>query len=320
MQGRTIKIHLVEGTPNGVTTVEIIASWTGQVILAPQAKVAELAKRPEVQRSGVYILVGDDPDNPGKEQVYVGESDNVLSRLKQHIANGTKEFWNRSIIVVSKDEHLTKSLIRYLESRLIQVIGQARRATLDNGTAPERPKLPESDKADMEYFLEQIQMLLPVLGFTFILPIPAVQTPSVTPLQGSIDSSSPRSDSPVFEMGISGAAATAQEIAGEFVVLRGSTAQGQNADSLSRSYVELRRQLSETGKLKSVDNGTGSLIFGENVSFKSPSAAASVVAGSNQNGRITWKVEGQTYKAWQQAQIDAQGATVIDGVDDHNSQ
>ncbi len=318
MRGRTIKIHLVEGTPSDVMTVEIISSWTGQIILAPQAKVVELAKRPEVQRSGVYILVGDDLNNPGREQVYIGESENVLNRLKQHVTGGAKEFWNRSIIIVSKDEHLTKSLIRYLESRLIQIVSQARRATLDNGAMPDCPKLPESDVADMEYFLEQIQMLLPVLGFTFILPVPTVRTLSVTPLQGSIDFPSQKSDSPVFKMGISGAAAKAKEIAGEFVVLKGSTAQREDADSLSRSYAELRRQLSETGKLKLTDNGAGLRIFEEDVSFKSPSAAASVVAGTNQNGRITWKIEGeqQTYKDWQQAQIDAQSVSVADGRND----
>lgn len=232
-----------------MTTAEIIALWIGKVILAPRTRLAELAKRPEVQRSGIYILVGDDPDSPGREQVYVGESNNVLGRLKQHNNDGAKEFWNRSIIVVSKDEHLTKSLIRYLESCLIQIVKQARRATSNNGTAPEHPKLPESDVADMEYFLEQIQMLLPVLGFTFVLPVPAVQAPSVTPLQSSIVFPPQKLDSPVFETSIAGAEAKAREVRGEFTVFKGSTARVENLSALARGYIELRRQLSETGKL-----------------------------------------------------------------------
>ena len=313
MLGRTIKIHLVRGTPNDVTTAEINASWTGKIVLAPRARIAELAQRPEVQRSGVYILVGDDPNSPSKEQVYVGESDNTLTRLKQHISDPNKIFWERTIIIVSKDEHLTKSLVKYLESRLIEIIGQARRATLTNDKTPPLPPLPESDIADMEYFLAQVQMLLPVLGFTFILPAPEVQglqaasatTPAVTPQL---------TDSPEFTMSVTTAAARAREINGEFVVLKGSTANDENPAALSQSNIQLRKQLVEDKKLLQ-DNATGLWVFTENVPFRSTSAAASVVAGSNKNGLITWFVAGAklTYGGWQSAKIIDSSAASIDG-------
>ncbi len=315
MAGRTIKIHLVEGTPNDVVVAEINASWTGKVFLAPQTKLAGLAKQPEVQRSGVYILVGDDPNNLGREKVYVGESDNVLDRLHQHIKSGAKEFWNRSIIIVGKDGVLNKALIRYLESRLIETVRLARRATLDNSTGPLTPKLAQSDIDDMEYFLEQIQMLLPVLGFSFILPVPTstAQNSPITPLQGTINFGSQQANSPVFEMSNKGAVATAQEVGGELFVIKGSAARKETTKALSQGYAELRRQLLKTGRL--VDDGAGFLVFREDVLFSSTSAAASVVAGSNLNGPITWRVQGeqQNYKQWQQAQIDAQNATATDG-------
>ena len=309
MPGRTIKIHLVEGTPNDVMVAEINVSWTGKVFLAPQTKLAGLVKQPEVQHSGVYILVGEDPDNLGREKVYVGESDNVLDRLHQHVKSGAKEFWNRSIVIVGKDGVLNKALIRYLESRLIEIIRSARRATLDNSTGPLTPRLAPSDIDDMEYFLEQIQMLLPVLGFTFILPIPmsAVQNSPIASLQGVINFGPQPSNSPVLEMVNKSAKATAQEVAGEFFVIRGSTAQRDAAKALSQGYADLRRQLIATNRL--IDDGTGLLLFQEDVLFSSTSAAASVVAGSNLNGRITWKVKGepQTYKDWQERQIGVNG-------------
>lgn len=319
MLGRTIKIHLIEGTPNDIATAEIIASWTGKVFLVPQAKIITLAKQIEVRRAGVYILVGDDPKYPGKEKVYVGESDNVLQRLKQHNDSETKDFWSRTIIIVSKDENLTKSLIRYLESRLIGIIRQAGRATLDNGTNPESPKLPQSDVADMEYFLTQIQMLLPILGFTFVVPsqISAVQSSSVAPQQGSINFL-PQQALPVFEMSVTGVMATMQETGGEFIVLKGSTAKEKAYPALSRGYAELRRQLFDAGKLAL--STTGFWIFQEDVPFKSLSAAASVVAGSNLNGLITWKVKGtpETYKVWQTA-MSTQSMDSVDGTSDSSS-
>lgn len=303
MKGRTIKIHLVEGTPNDIMTAEIVAAWTGKVILAPRTKLAELARRPEVQRAGVYILVGDDPDYPAKEQVYIGESEDVLTRLKQHNKSESKDFWDHTLIVVSKDEHLTKSLVRYLESRLIQIIKQARRATLNNGAAPECPKLPESDIADMEYFLAQIQMLLPVLGFSFILPspvIPTLQAISV-PIAQEVAPLSLQG-SPVFHMKTVGVEAYAQEIGSEFVVFKSSTAKSVSAPALGRSYAEVRQRLFKEGRLA---DGGDFWVFADNVPFSSSSAAASVVAGANRSGPATWQIQGteQTYGQWQEAQL-----------------
>ncbi|MEL6164777.1 MAG: GIY-YIG nuclease family protein, partial [Cyanobacteria bacterium J06628_3] len=171
MKGKTIRIFLVEGTPNSILTAEII-NWTGKVIVAPRSQLPELATRNEAKRTGVYILAGEDPENSIKERIYIGESDNVFKRLTDHNKDDNKEFWTRTVLIISKDENLTKSHIRYLESKLIQLAQQARRGTINNSTAPETPSLPESDTADMEFFLSQVQMLLPVLGFTFALPVP----------------------------------------------------------------------------------------------------------------------------------------------------
>ena len=41
----------------------------------------QLSKREEVRRTGVYLLVGPDPDDSSRQLVYIGETDNVLKRL-----------------------------------------------------------------------------------------------------------------------------------------------------------------------------------------------------------------------------------------------
>lgn len=108
-------------------TAEII-NWTGKTIVAPRSKLSDLAKREETKRAGIYLLVGDDPENLSKKRVYVGESDNVFERLKNHQKDVTKDFWTQTVLVISKDENLTKSHVRYLESRLIELISKAKRA------------------------------------------------------------------------------------------------------------------------------------------------------------------------------------------------
>lgn len=52
MKGKTIRIYLVDGEPTGILTAEII-NWTGKVLVAPRSQLADLAKRPEVKRTGV---------------------------------------------------------------------------------------------------------------------------------------------------------------------------------------------------------------------------------------------------------------------------
>src|SRR6185437_12543140 len=110
-------------------------------------------------------LVGSDSTVPQRLKVYVGEGDSVSDRLKKHGADPTKDFFDRLCIVVSKDENLTKAHARYLESRFLDIIKAAGRATLANGNEPAFDLLPESDRADMEGFIAQVRLVLPVLGF-----------------------------------------------------------------------------------------------------------------------------------------------------------
>jgi hypothetical protein len=298
MKGKTIRIYLVDGTPNGVLTAEII-NWTGKTVVAPRSLLVDLAQREEAKRTGVYCLVGPDPDNPGKDRVYIGEGDSVLTRITAHDSDETKDFWTRVVLVISKDQNLTKAHVRYLESRLIQMVQLADRASLANGTAPAPLALPEPDVADMEHFLDQIQMVFPVLGFGFLRPKPIVSLPGQP--GGDAD------ESPVFVMNQVGACAKARETAGQFVVMKGSTARKQGVPSWT-SYKPLRDQLVQDGKL--VDGADSQYyVFAEDVAFSSPSAAAAIIRAGNANGRLEWRAEGtgQTYQDWYEDRLKAAG-------------
>lgn len=58
--GRQIRIFLVDGTPGGLLTAEIM-NWTGHVVAAPRSDLAALRKRHEAARTGVYVLLGEAP-------------------------------------------------------------------------------------------------------------------------------------------------------------------------------------------------------------------------------------------------------------------
>ncbi|MFN3194225.1 MAG: DUF4357 domain-containing protein [Aureliella sp.] len=107
----------------------------------------------------------------------------------------------------------------------------------------------------------------------------------------------------MFEYSSGEASAKAQEIEGEFVVLKGSTALATPKDSWT-SYRGQRDQLVAEKKLVSVSDKP-LLLFAEDVPLKSPSAGAAVVNAGNVNGRTAWKVSEtkQTYADWHQLQL-----------------
>lgn len=296
MRGRTVRIYLADGVPGGIITAEIM-NWTGKVTVSPRSRLSDLSTRDDVNRTGIYVLSGENPSNPSQEYIYIGESDNVWKRLVNHTSDTSKDFWQRTIVVTSKDQNLTKGHIRYLESRLIQIAAQAQRAQLANGTNPEPSILPESDVADMEYFLEQIQILLPVLGFSFASSVPSFPEVSSSPKINGVES-------PIFVMNYAGIIAKAREVNGEFVVFAASTARKHATPSLSESHLQIREELLADGKLADSPNPEYWVVT-QNLPFTSPSTAASVVGGASLNGRRIWKVDGtdQTYAVWQESQL-----------------
>jgi hypothetical protein len=249
-------------------------------------------------RTGVYFLTGDDPAQPGRVRVYIGEGDNVIDRLKSHAKDESKEFWTHATIVTSKDTNLTKAHVRYLESRLVELAKAADRANVANGNEPSPKHLPEGDAADMEFFITQLQVVLPVLGMDFLRPKVTLARPQVTetaPVSEGLQL--------VLQNKKHGVTAEAVEDGGEVTVLAGSLATAKE-DFISNTYGSVRKGLIDSGVLKVA--GPGSLYeFTENVPFRSPSEAAAVVLNRNSNGRTEWKVKatGQTLKEWQESQL-----------------
>ena len=298
--GKSIRLFLADGTPGGLLTAEIM-NWTGHVVAAPRSDLAALLKRPEASRTGIYILLGEDPEGLSDSLAYIGEGDDVSKRLYHHSRpedQGGKDFWDRAIVLTSKDTNLTKAHARYLESRLITLAQLARRARLTNGTAPSPLPLPEADASDMEHYIAQAKIVLPVLGVNLFRAATRTVAPSGAM---DVDSTEKDSSSPVFELQLmkEEIVATAQEIDGEFTVFEGSHARTSWVGT-SNGYQNLREKLVRDGTLvMTLDGATVS--FTRDQVFASPSAAAAVVFGRNANGRTKWRIAetGVSYGDWQ---------------------
>ncbi|MBP6822156.1 MAG: GIY-YIG nuclease family protein [Acidobacteria bacterium] len=278
MPAATIKMFLPDGDAKGLRIAEIM-NWTGKAVAAPRTDLDALFQREETKQTGIYILTGINPDS-GKAEAYIGEAEVIRDRLKQHQG---REFWNNVFLFVSKDENLTKSHVKYLEGRLIEQANSAGRTALTN-SKNSGAKLPESDRADMEAFLERIHQLLPVLGSDLLIPI----VTSKSDTQGELG---------ILTCEIKGLIAKGQVVPNGFVIHRGSQAVLNDRPSAERQHpyvVSLRKSLIADGSLIGRNDH---LTFTKDIEFTSPSAAASVVHGGGANGLIQWKDEdGRTLK------------------------
>lgn len=283
-RGTTIKIFLIDGTPTGLRTGEVI-NWTLRAVAAPRSRLGGLRDRQESQQPGVYVLWGPDPDTPGRQFVYVGEGDPVWPRLLDHQQH--KDFWTDLVVIASTSDALNKAHIQYLEARLIEQIRNAGIARLENTQNPTLPSLSESDRSDVENLLDRIELLIGALG------LPIFRVPYLSTEGGR--------KAPRFIL--KGPKTNAQgELRTEtFVVLRGSLARRDEVESFPETYRLWRQRLLQEGKL--IERGS-QLEAAMDIEFTSPSAAAATMMGRSANGLIEWKTDkGVLLKDWQAEQL-----------------
>ena len=278
----SIRIFLAEGVPEGLRIVEK-SNWTGRAVVAGRTQLGEALARDELNQPGVYVLTG--PAEEGAPRLYVGEADVLRERLRQHVAG--KDFWTRFVAFTSTNEGLNKAHVRYLESRLVELAKTANQWSLDNSTAPSPPPLSEPDRADAEWFLQEMLVIFPLLG------VDAFETAA-----GQAREPETAECEQVLVLNERGAKARGREVGDGFVVFEGSQARATEVASIHEYMRDFRQQLRERDVLRVEGD---SLIFTQDFRFNSPSTAAGVLVGGSANGRITWKDEqGRTLKALQE--------------------
>jgi len=263
----TLKIFLAFGDPKRLRTAEL-SNWTGKAVAGPRSEFEKLLEREESQNSGVYFLTGVDP-NTNKSVIYIGEAECIRDRIKSHLS---RDFWNNIAFFVTKDENLTKAHIRYIEGRLIGIANSADRSVVLNSQGS-GAKLPESDREDMEVFLEKMQQILPVLGIEAF-----VQAAST----GESDA-----ERVMLTCKIKNVLASGYLTPNGIVVLAGSEAVIKERSSAKKwpSVMTQRNKLIEDGGL--IQEGD-KYVFAKDTEFSSPSSAAAVIHGGSANGLTAW--------------------------------
>jgi hypothetical protein len=291
-RGFSVRIFIPTGDPESLRIVEK-SNCTGQGLMFPRALYPEVRQRPELRRTGVYVLWG--PSESGQlPRVYVGEGDFVRDRLDQHYKQ--KDFWTHAIVFISKDDNLNKAHVQYLEARLVALAAEAKRARLDNGNVPQLPVLSEADRADAEGFLADILLCLPILGVN-VFEKPKI--PASTGPEG-VRNAGPEEVVELF-LRAKGIEASGIYTAEGFIVRAGSQAVKVEVPSIHPFLRELRRSLRDQGVF--MDAGDVYRLS-QDYTFNSPSTAAGVLLGRSANGRTEWKdAKGRTLKEIQEGTV-----------------
>ena len=279
---------MIDGKAYGPRVAEI-GNWSGKAIFSPRANIGKILTRSEFSKPGIYCLKSNPESDLYQERVYIGEAEKIGDRLRQHLSG--REFVEY-IGFISKDELLTKSHIKFLESRMITMATEAKSAEIENSVAPSLPALPEADIADMEFFLDQIKLILPLMGFSFLIP-------SVISSNNAEDNLPSSEEAELYSMKTKSLQATMKEVDSSYVVISGSEVRSTISKSFGQ-YLKKRKKLIEEGIIA---EKKGKLVFTKNTIFNSVSTAASLILGRYANGNTEWiNSRGQTYKEVQESQ------------------
>ena len=260
--GKTVTTYLIDGDPKGTQYV-FISNKICKMYVIPRSDTKILSDREELQKPAFYILLGKDIDT--KPKAYIGETENFRERVKDH--DYKKEFWQKALVFISKDQDLTKADVQYLEHRAIDVAKRLNTYDLEfNKQIPKCPNLPEYRKDAMEEFFEDVIFLSSFIGCSIF------EAPKVS------------KDTRYFYLKARGCNAKGYYENGEFTILQDSILAGTTVPSLKwrtkrETLIKEYAILTEDGRYKLTTSK----------SFSSPSTAADFCAGSSNNGWLVWK-------------------------------
>lgn len=296
-RGRSLELFYLDGSPDGMVTARIF-NWTGHILSAPRIRLAEALKRPETRYPGAYILIGEKEDSK-LPVAYIGESEDVSERIKNHDAN--REWWTQVIVITTSEPNgLNKAHVKYIESRLIEEAKRAARLNLENLTTPPRPSLSEAAGSNIEQFVDYVLTILPSLRIDGFL----VKTRNADGREGwsPDDSNTSQAVFKLKQLQDGSVKATAFLQNGEFVVQPGSIGRAEWI-GVDHNYQKLFNEVVESG-IYQLENSHRKFV--KAYAFTSPSAAGAVLNGRATAGPVAWVLASdpkKTYKQWEAEQL-----------------
>ena len=116
----------------------------------------------ELNKPALYILI-----NRDKKQLYVGETDDSLKRLRNHEA---KDFWTEAIVFHSTTDTLSTTEVKWLEAKTYEALKELDYYDLsENKQVPQQPPLKRNQIYTLEPIFEEAKNYICAAGFDIFL-------------------------------------------------------------------------------------------------------------------------------------------------------
>ncbi|MDA3973523.1 GIY-YIG nuclease family protein [Enterococcus thailandicus] len=271
MKGKpfTIQTYFPNGNPRSIQ-ISHVPTRTVQSILIPRDDLKEaISLREELNYNGLYFLFEEEGylQANGETFVYIGESEDVADRLKNHVTN--KKDWIVAIVFTTNSEtnQLTKADIKYLENYCYQKSLEANRYKLKQNV-PKKSFISEARRADLEDIFQSISTLLNFSGYPLFMPL--------------VSSDNLSTDQEIFYLNIRQSSAKAVYSKDGMTVLKGSKITAKN-ETKGFQRQKLLNQLI----ISEVIDASG--MFLKDYTFTAPSTAADILSKGSYNGWKEWK-------------------------------
>lgn len=153
-EAKTIKLLLTNGSLSGLLMAELL-KWDGILFSSPRSSYSLLSNEQESKYWGVYLLVSED-------RVYIGQANDLLRRINEH--DKTKKWWEKVVLLTTKDNSLNRSDIDYLENKLINIARLKGTLEMNNVQLGNLPKVSRYRETELKDFLEGALLLMELIG------------------------------------------------------------------------------------------------------------------------------------------------------------
>lgn len=156
-KAKKIELYLYNGTLNGMIYVSESDGWDlgGILYSCPRESTDILLNDDSCDKHGVYLLLS-------PKKVYVGQSTDLRKRIHQHLLK--KDWWEKVILLTSKNDELHQSYITYLESSLISKAQDCGTLDCDNKTEGNKCNLDKFTRKLLDQYLNEALFILQLIG------------------------------------------------------------------------------------------------------------------------------------------------------------
>lgn len=236
----------------------------------------------ELNKPALYILV-----NRDRKQLYVGETDDSVKRLRNHEA---KDFWTEAIVFHSTGDTLSTTEVKWLEAKTYETLNALGYYDMtENKQTPQYPPLKRHQIYTLDPIFEEAKNYICAAGFDIFLRKKEEKQqvmffPEPEPVNAAVQKSNIICCRLTRNANAQGLFDTSDQ---SLTVLKGSSINPAHVRKISESGRK-KRDWQFTEYTEVVD---GKRIVKEDVRFDTPSGAATFCVGGSANGWNEWKDE-----------------------------